>query len=227
MGYVTSLFACKMVAILADAVDVAAMLASVGIAPEDPWDARQMVPAERYYDMLERLAEQIDATDLPVRAGASMQLDAYGALGQAFKAATTLGAYLCAAVREIPQHPSTRSRRRPGGQPCAEAVRPMSRTFPISPFLALWKGSTPSAKSPAIWMSSISCCSPSSANTTPSWVTRWCAILASTSPLSVRPSSRRTAPKATCAIRSLPVFFRCRAAMSPSRLLISTTLPMS
>ena len=92
MGYVTSLFARKMVAAAGGAVDAAAMLASVGIAPEDPWDARQMVPAERYYDMLERLADQIDATDLPVRAGASMQLDEYGALGLAFKAATTLGA---------------------------------------------------------------------------------------------------------------------------------------
>ncbi|WP_246138084.1 AraC family transcriptional regulator ligand-binding domain-containing protein [Maritimibacter fusiformis] len=43
--------------------------------------------------MLERIADQIDVTDLPVRTGASLRLDEYGALGRlAFKAATTLGA---------------------------------------------------------------------------------------------------------------------------------------
>ncbi len=50
-----------------------------------------MLPADSYYDMLERIASQTDATDLPVRVGASMHLDEYGALGLAFKAATTLG----------------------------------------------------------------------------------------------------------------------------------------
>ncbi|MCB1400156.1 MAG: AraC family transcriptional regulator [Rhodobacteraceae bacterium] len=92
MGYVTSLFARKVVAAAGDGVDAAAMLASVGIAPNDPLDAGQMVPAERYYDMLEGIANKIDVTDLPVRTGASMRLDEYGALGLAFKAATTLGA---------------------------------------------------------------------------------------------------------------------------------------
>lgn len=92
MSYVTSLFARKVVAAAGGGVDAAAMLASVGIAPDDPWDARQMVLAERYYDMLERIADQIDVTELPVRTGASMRLDEYGALGLAFKAATTLGA---------------------------------------------------------------------------------------------------------------------------------------
>ncbi|MAM62201.1 AraC family transcriptional regulator [Maritimibacter sp. UBA3975] len=91
MGYVTSLFARKVVAAAGGGIDAAAMLASVGIAPDDPWDSGQMVPAERYYDMLESIAARIDVTDLPVRAGASMRLDEYGALGLAFKAATTLG----------------------------------------------------------------------------------------------------------------------------------------
>lgn len=92
MGYVTSLFARKVVAAAGGGIDAAATLASVGIAPEAPWDPGQMIPAERYYDMLERIADHIDATDLPVRTGASMRLDEYGALGLAFKAATTLGA---------------------------------------------------------------------------------------------------------------------------------------
>lgn len=92
MGYVTSLFARKVVAAAGGGVDAAAMLASVGIVHDAPWDPGQMILAEHYYGMLEKIAGQIDATDLPVRTGASMQLDEYGALGLAFKAATTLGA---------------------------------------------------------------------------------------------------------------------------------------
>ena len=92
MGYVTSLFAHKVVAAAGGGVDAAAMLASVGIVPDAPLDAGQMIPAQRYYELLEKIAGQIDVTDLPVRTGALMRLDEYGALGLAFKAATTLGA---------------------------------------------------------------------------------------------------------------------------------------
>lgn len=92
MGYVTSLFARKMIAAAGEAIDGAALLRGAGIDPDGAWDPKVMIPAVTYYDMLERLAAQIDATDLPIRTGASMQLDEYGALGLAFKAATTLGA---------------------------------------------------------------------------------------------------------------------------------------
>ncbi|WP_226623235.1 AraC family transcriptional regulator [Alloyangia pacifica] len=92
MGYVTSLFSRKVVAAAGDGVDAGAMLASVGLTSDAPCDAGQMVPAECYYDMLERIAEQVDVTELPLRTGASMRLDEYGALGLAFKAATTLRA---------------------------------------------------------------------------------------------------------------------------------------
>ncbi len=91
MGYVTSLFARKMVAAAGDQVDTAALLASVGLDAEGEWDPKAMIPADTYYSMLERIASQTDVTDLPVRVGASMRLDEYGALGLAFKAATTLG----------------------------------------------------------------------------------------------------------------------------------------
>ncbi|GGL81708.1 AraC family transcriptional regulator [Wenxinia marina] len=92
MGVVTSLFARRMVAAAGNRVDAAATLAAVGIDAGAPWDPRQMIPAEDYYRMLEGMAEQFDVTDLPVRTGASMRLDEYGALGLAFKAATTLRA---------------------------------------------------------------------------------------------------------------------------------------
>jgi AraC-like DNA-binding protein len=92
MGYVTSLFARKVVAAVGGGIDGSGLLSLAGIDPDGPWDPRAMIPAAAYYDMLERIATQIDVTDLPVRVGASMRLDEYGALGLAFKAATTLGA---------------------------------------------------------------------------------------------------------------------------------------
>ncbi|MFA8385659.1 MAG: AraC family transcriptional regulator [Pelagibaca sp.] len=92
MGYVTSLFARKMVAMAGSGIDASTLLAGAGIDPDGPWDPKAMIPATTYYDMLERMAGQIDVTNLPVRTGASMRLDEYGALGLAFKAATTLGA---------------------------------------------------------------------------------------------------------------------------------------
>ena len=92
MAYVTSLFARKMVAAAGDAIDGAAMLRDTGIDPDGLWDPKAMISDVAYYDLLERIAARVDVTDLPVRTGASMRLDEYGALGLAFKAATTLGA---------------------------------------------------------------------------------------------------------------------------------------
>lgn len=80
-----------MVAAAGTQVDAPALLASVGLDPDGPWDPKAMLPADSYYTLLERIALQTDVADLPVRVGASMRLDEYGALGLAFKAATTLG----------------------------------------------------------------------------------------------------------------------------------------
>ncbi|MBF9041752.1 helix-turn-helix domain-containing protein [Rhodobacterales bacterium HKCCE4037] len=92
MGYVTSLFARKVVAAAGTAVDPDALLRSVDLDPGGPWDPKVMLPDTAYYDLLECIAVQTDVTDLPVRVGASMRLDEYGALGLAFKAAPTLRA---------------------------------------------------------------------------------------------------------------------------------------
>ncbi len=80
-----------MVAAAGTQVDAVALLASVGLDAGGHWDPKAMLPAESYYGLLERIASQTDATDLPICVGASMRLDEYGALGLAFKAATTLG----------------------------------------------------------------------------------------------------------------------------------------
>lgn len=90
MGVITSLFARKVVASAGDEVDARALLASVGLDPDGPSDPKVMVPDTAYYDMLERMAGQTDATVLPLRVGATMRCDEYGALGLAWKAAPTL-----------------------------------------------------------------------------------------------------------------------------------------
>ncbi|MEO0924134.1 MAG: AraC family transcriptional regulator [Pseudomonadota bacterium] len=90
MAYITSLFARKMVAAAGAGVDQRATLAAVGIDPDTPLNPKFMIPATRYYDMLEIMAEQIDVTELPVHVGESMRCDEYGALGLAWKAAPTL-----------------------------------------------------------------------------------------------------------------------------------------
>ncbi len=90
MGQITSLFARKMVAAAGDAVDARAQLASVGLDADAPWDPKAMISADAYYGMLERMAEEMDVTALPLIVGASMRCDEYGALGLAWKAAPTL-----------------------------------------------------------------------------------------------------------------------------------------
>lgn len=90
MGQITSLFARKMVAAVARDIDVKQALAMVGLDPDAPWNPREMISSDAYYDMLEGMAEQIDITALPVKVGASMRCDEYGALGLAWKAAPNL-----------------------------------------------------------------------------------------------------------------------------------------
>lgn len=90
MGVITSLFARKMVAAAGADIDARAILALADLDPDHAADAKVMIPDTVYYDMLERMAEQTDVTALPVKVGASMRCDEYGALGLAWKSAPTL-----------------------------------------------------------------------------------------------------------------------------------------
>lgn len=90
MDAVTSLFVRKMVAAAGSGVGQPKLLRSVGLDPDAPADPKTMVAATAYYKLLETIAADIDVTDLPLRTGASMRCDDYGALGLAFKAAPTL-----------------------------------------------------------------------------------------------------------------------------------------
>ena len=95
MGQITSLFVWKYVRQAGDGVDRNALLQSVGIDPGAPVDPTHMVSDEDYYGLLERMAaEDPSSIDLPLRTGASMRCEDYGAFGLGFKSALTLrGSY--------------------------------------------------------------------------------------------------------------------------------------
>ncbi len=91
MGQITTLFVSKVLRQTSDSVDRAALLAQIGLDPQAPLDPAKMISDVDYYTLLEQLArEDPAATDLPLRTGASMRCDDYGAFGLAFKAAMNL-----------------------------------------------------------------------------------------------------------------------------------------
>lgn len=91
MGQITSLYVHKVLAETHTSLDRRALLASIGLDADAPIDPKLMVDAGDYYALLERIAERDpDALDLPLRVGASMLADEYGAFGLAWKSALTL-----------------------------------------------------------------------------------------------------------------------------------------
>ena len=95
MGQITSLFVRKVVGVVEEGMDKEDLLRSVGIDPDRPVDVSLMVSDTVYYAFLERIAAaENNGTTLPLRAGAAMRCDDYGALGLAWKSATNLrGSY--------------------------------------------------------------------------------------------------------------------------------------
>lgn len=91
MGAITSLFVYKVIAAAGEAVDRAEMLRSVGLDPGGDVRVGEMISDVAYYDLLERIAAAMGGgIELPLRAGASMNCDDYGAFGLAWKTAPTL-----------------------------------------------------------------------------------------------------------------------------------------
>lgn len=99
MGQVTSLFARKVAGVAGDAIDARAVLGSVGLDIDGPWDPKHMLDEDAYYGMIELMAEQMDITPLPLIVGEAMRPDEYGALGLAWKAAPNLFGSLSRVVR--------------------------------------------------------------------------------------------------------------------------------
>lgn len=90
MGSVTSLYLRKVVAAVG-AADGPGYLRSVGLDPDVAGDVSAMIADTAYYDLLERIARALpDAADMPLRVGATMRCDDYGAFGLAWKTASTL-----------------------------------------------------------------------------------------------------------------------------------------
>jgi len=91
MPYVTSIFARRVIQAAGLAVDHVALLRSVGLDPDGALDVTEMIAAEAYYDLLERIAAAMpDGHELPLRVGPLMRPDDYGALGLAWKSAPTV-----------------------------------------------------------------------------------------------------------------------------------------
>jgi len=95
MGQITSLFVWKVITQVDRSLDKRALVESVGLDPDGPLDPSRMVPDTDYYALLERIAAaDPNAIDLPMRVGASMRCDEYGAFGLAWKSAPNLrGSY--------------------------------------------------------------------------------------------------------------------------------------
>ncbi|MEM1183111.1 MAG: AraC family transcriptional regulator [Acidobacteriota bacterium] len=95
MGQVTSLFVRKVAAQVDPEIDRDELLRSIGLDPEASVDPKLNVGADDYYRWLEGIAARDRrATSLPLRVGASMRCDEYGAFGLAWKSAPDLrGSY--------------------------------------------------------------------------------------------------------------------------------------
>ena len=105
MGQITSLFVHKCVdAAMVDTPDDPArrrsLFESVGVDPDAPVDPKLMVDDTAYYALCERVVREAEhGAAIPVRVGASMRCDDYGAFGLAWKTAPTLGGSYARAER--------------------------------------------------------------------------------------------------------------------------------
>lgn len=95
MGQISSLFIHKVIRQVDDGLDKRALLETVGVDPDREVDPKVMVVDTNYYEFLETLAKSDrHAIDLPLRVGATMRCDEYGAFGLAWKSALNLrGSY--------------------------------------------------------------------------------------------------------------------------------------
>ncbi|MCH2458090.1 MAG: AraC family transcriptional regulator [Henriciella sp.] len=95
MGKITSLFVHKVIAQVSPGVETGDVLEALGLDAQAPVDPAVMVASDAYYDMFAELARRDpEGATLPLRVGASMRCDDYGAFGFAWKTATTLaGSY--------------------------------------------------------------------------------------------------------------------------------------
>jgi len=91
MGQITSLFVHKVLAQADPGLDRRPFLDIVGLEPDAPMDPKVMVEDADYYALFAELARaDPNGIELPLKTGASMRIDEYGAFGLAWKSAPTL-----------------------------------------------------------------------------------------------------------------------------------------
>ncbi|MEM1140355.1 MAG: AraC family transcriptional regulator ligand-binding domain-containing protein [Pseudomonadota bacterium] len=96
MGHITSLYVYKVAGQASEGVKTRDLIEELGLDPDGPIDPARMVPSADYYRFFARLAERDPhGLTLPLRIGASMRCDEYGAFGLAWKSAPDLrGSYI-------------------------------------------------------------------------------------------------------------------------------------
>jgi len=88
---ITSLFAHKVLAQADNKLDKRSLFRAIGIDPEAPIDPKLMVSESDYYELFATVArDQTSGVDMPLRVGAAMRCEDYGAFGLAWKSALNL-----------------------------------------------------------------------------------------------------------------------------------------
>ena len=96
MSEITTLYVHKVLAQVDAKVATADLLLRLGMTPDDAIDPKQMVSSGAYYEFFEELSRRDPhGLSLPLRIGAAMRCDEYGAFGLAWKSAPNLrGSYV-------------------------------------------------------------------------------------------------------------------------------------
>ncbi|MEE4301583.1 MAG: AraC family transcriptional regulator ligand-binding domain-containing protein [Pseudomonadales bacterium] len=91
MSLITSLYVHKVVAGASPGVETRDLVEGLGLDPDGPIDPARLVSSQDYYEFFAALAERDpEGLALPLRIGAAMRVDEYGAFGLAWKSAPTL-----------------------------------------------------------------------------------------------------------------------------------------
>lgn len=91
MSKITSLYVHKVLSHATAGVETRDLLLDLGVDPDAPIDPKQMVAVSNFYDFFATLASRDpNGVSLPLRIGATMKSDDYGAFGLAWKSAPNL-----------------------------------------------------------------------------------------------------------------------------------------
>ncbi|MBO6812139.1 MULTISPECIES: AraC family transcriptional regulator [Marinobacter] len=91
MAQITSLYVYKVLSLATSGVETGDLMGKLGLSMEGPIDPTQMVSSSEYYDFFAALVDRDpNGLLLPLKIGASMRSDEYGAFGLAWKSAPTL-----------------------------------------------------------------------------------------------------------------------------------------